>query len=61
LLRYGREDNRRISNGEQVNRVAGLAMASKQSVDFCGNWQWHIQPTGADCLIPNGNTAIDCP
>jgi hypothetical protein len=23
----------RLSNGEQVNRVAGLAMASKQSVD----------------------------
>ena len=34
-----REDNRRISNGEQVNRVAGLAMAAKQSVDFRGYWQ----------------------
>src|ERR1700674_373145 len=48
LLRYAqeaswREDNRRISNGEQVNRVAGLAMATKQSVDFCGYWQRHIQ------------------
>jgi len=44
LLRYAqeaswREDNRRVSNGEQVSRVAGLAMASKQSVDFCGYWQ----------------------
>jgi hypothetical protein len=34
-----REDNRRLSNGEQVNRVAGLAMSSKQSVDFRGYWQ----------------------
>jgi ISXO2-like transposase domain len=41
LLRYAqeaswREDNRRLSNGEQVNRVAGLAMVSKPSVDFTG-------------------------
>jgi transposase-like protein len=46
LLRYAqeaswREDNRRSSNGEQVNRVAGLAMASKPSVDFSGYWQRH--------------------
>jgi hypothetical protein len=39
-----REDNRRLSNGEQVNRVAGLAMASKASVDFCGYWQRHLRP-----------------
>jgi len=38
-----REDNRRVSNGEQVNRVAGLAMASKPSVDFAGYWQRHRQ------------------
>jgi transposase-like protein len=37
-----REDNRRVSNGEQVNRVARLAMASKQSVDFTGYWQRHV-------------------
>jgi transposase-like protein len=48
LLRYAqeaswREDCRRLSNGEQVNRVAGLAMASKRSVDFCGYWQRHIK------------------
>jgi len=48
LLRFAqeaswREDNRRLSNGEQVNRVAGLAMAAKQSVDFCGYWQRHIR------------------
>jgi transposase-like protein len=47
LLRYAqeaswREDNRRSSNGEQVNRVAGLALASKPSVDFSGYWQRHI-------------------
>jgi hypothetical protein len=46
LLRYAqeaswREDCRRMSNGEQVNRVAGLAMVSKPSVDFAGYWQRH--------------------
>lgn len=48
LLRYAqesawREDNRRVSNGDQVNRVAGLAAQSKPSVDFCGYWQRHIK------------------
>jgi transposase-like protein len=48
LLRFAqeaswREDNRRISNGEQVNRMAGLAMVSKRSVDFCGYWQRHAK------------------
>jgi transposase-like protein len=48
LLRYAqeaswREDNRRLSNGEQVNRVAGFAMKRKPSVDFSGYWQRHIQ------------------
>jgi transposase-like protein len=47
LLRFAqeaswREDNRRLSNGEQVNRVAGLAMASRASVDFTGYWQRHV-------------------
>jgi hypothetical protein len=46
LLRYAqeaswREDNRRSSNGEQVNRLAGLAMQNKPSVDFSGYWQRH--------------------
>ncbi len=46
LLRYAqeaawREDSRRVANGEQVTRVAQLAMASKPSVDFCGYWQRH--------------------
>ncbi len=44
LLRYSqemawREDNRRIPNGEQINRVAHLAMNRKPSVDFSGYWQ----------------------
>ena len=45
LLRYAQEaswrkDNRRASNGEQVNRLAGLAMAQKP-LDFSGYWQRH--------------------
>jgi transposase-like protein len=44
LLRYAqeafwREDNRRVSNGDQVNRVAHLALNRKPSVDFSGYWQ----------------------
>ena len=44
LLRYAqeaawREDNRRVTNGEQVSRVAALAMIRKPSVDFSGYWQ----------------------
>lgn len=47
LLRYAqeaswREDNRRVSNGEQASRLAGLAMKRKQSVDFGGYWQRHV-------------------
>ena len=46
LLRYAqeaawREDNRRVANGEQVRRVAGLAMGKKESPDFTGYWQRH--------------------
>jgi ISXO2-like transposase domain len=45
-LRYAqemswREDNRRMSNGEQVSRVAHLAMSRKPSVGFSGYWQRH--------------------
>ena len=48
LLRYAqesswREDNRRQSNGEQVSRVASLAMKRGKSVDFTGYWQRHIE------------------
>jgi hypothetical protein len=47
LLRYAqesswREDNRRVSNGDQVSRVAGLALKRGKSVDFTGYWQRHI-------------------
>jgi transposase-like protein len=47
LLRYAqesswREDNRRVSNGDQVSRVAGLAMKRGKSVDFTGYWQRHV-------------------
>jgi transposase-like protein len=48
LLRYAqeaswREDNRRLSNGEQVNRIGALALKRGPSVDFSGYWQRHIQ------------------
>jgi len=41
LVRYvreaaWREDFRRVSNGDQVRHVAGLAMQCRPSVDFCG-------------------------
>ena len=44
LARYAqesafREGHRRNSNGDQVNRVVGLALAARPSVDFCGYWQ----------------------
>jgi len=34
--------NRRLFNGDQVNRVTGLALTNKPSVDFSGYWQRHI-------------------
>ena len=47
LLRYAqeaswREDNRRTSNGEQVNRLTALSLKNKPSVDFSGYWQRHL-------------------
>ena len=44
LARYAqeaawREDLRRVSSGEQVHGVVGLAMRCRPSVDFCGYWQ----------------------
>jgi hypothetical protein len=35
--------NRRVSKGDQVSRVAALAMKCGKSVDFTGYWQRHIQ------------------
>jgi transposase-like protein len=48
LLRYAqesawREDNRRVSNGDQVQRIAHLALTRKPSVDFSGYWQKHVK------------------
>jgi transposase-like protein len=44
LVRYAqeaswREDNRRVPNGTQATQMAGLALANRPSVDFCGYWQ----------------------
>ncbi len=36
-----REDNRRVSNGDQVRHTVGLALSAPPSVDFCGYWQRH--------------------
>ena len=36
-------NNRRVSNGEQVQRIAQLALTRKPSVDFFGYWQRHIK------------------
>jgi transposase-like protein len=48
LLRFAqeaawREDNRRVPNGEQVQRVAKLALGRGKSVDFSGYWQRHVK------------------
>jgi hypothetical protein len=37
------QDDRRVSNGKQVNRLAGLALKAKPSVDFGGYWQQHVE------------------
>ena len=51
LLRFAqesawREDNRRVPNGEQVQRVGKLALGRKKSVDFSGYWQRHAKSGG---------------
>ena len=48
LLRYShealwREDNRRVANGEQVQRIAKLALGRGKSVDCTGYWQRHVK------------------
>ena len=50
LLRYAqeaswREDNRRVSNGDQVQLIARLAMKRGASVDFTGYWQRRLKST----------------
>src|SRR6202049_900217 len=47
LLRYAQEsswrgEHRRVSNGDQVNRIAALALKRGKSVDFTGYWQRHV-------------------
>jgi hypothetical protein len=47
LLRYAqeatwREDNRRMSNGEQVQKLSGNALDSGKSEAFTGYWQRHV-------------------
>lgn len=47
LLRYAqesswREDNHRVSNCDQVNRVAALGLKRGKSVGFTGYWQRHV-------------------
>ena len=51
-LRYAQErswrgDNRRLSNGEQVNRLAALSLKRGRSVDFGGYWQRHSKDVHA--------------
>ena len=61
LLRYAqespwREDNRRVSNGDQVNRIAALALKRGKSVDFTAiasrsrnvraNWAFEVSAIG---------------
>jgi len=46
LLRYAqeaswREDNRRVPNGEQVQKLSGNALNSSKSKEFTGYWQRH--------------------
>ena len=40
------QDEGRGSKGSQVNRLAGLAMKGKPSVDFSGYWQRHQAANG---------------
>jgi hypothetical protein len=42
-----KEDNRRLSNGEQVSRIAVLSMKRGKSVDFSGYWQRHVREAHA--------------
>jgi hypothetical protein len=47
-LRFATPQNRRAANGEQVTRLAGLAMKRKPSVDFSGYWQRHEMKKAAN-------------
>jgi hypothetical protein len=43
----GEGDNRRLSNGEQVNRLAALSLKRGKLVDFGGYWQRHSKDVHA--------------
>jgi hypothetical protein len=36
-------DNRRLSNGEQVDRLTDRALHAKPRVEFGGDWQRHVR------------------
>jgi len=38
-----RETNKRVSNGDQTDKVVTLAMRSPKSREFCGYWQRHLR------------------
>jgi transposase-like protein len=47
LLRYAqeaswREDNRRVANGQQVQKLSGNALKTGKSKEFTGYWQRHV-------------------
>ena len=51
-VRYAQErswrgDNRRLSNGQQVNRLAALSLKRGKSVDFGGYWERHAKDVHA--------------
>jgi transposase-like protein len=38
-----REDHKRVSNGDQADKIVSLVMRSNKSAQFCGYWQRHIR------------------
>jgi hypothetical protein len=57
------ENNRCVSNGDQVSRVAALAMKRGKSVDFTGYWQrcGMSYPTLRRCFFATmGRWITDC-
>jgi hypothetical protein len=38
-----REDHKRVSNGEQVDRIVALVMNCQKSAEFCGYWQRRVK------------------
>jgi transposase-like protein len=38
-----RETHKRLSNGDQVDKVVSLAMNARKSREFCGYWQRHVK------------------